>query len=394
MSKYDFDSVIERRGTISAKWDGMEPLFKTNDLFPMWIADMDFKAPPEVIEALRERLDHGVFGYTRRFEPYREAIAGWMERRHGWRPHTDWIRHTPGVVPALAVSMLAFTQPGDGILVQPPVYYPFFTAITGRGRRVVENPLIFDGERFRMDFEDLERKLDDSSVKMVFLCSPHNPGGRVWTREELEKFASICASRGVIVVSDEIHCDVLFRGTKHTPLAAVSDEIAKLTITTVAPSKTFNIAGLATAAVIIPSKRLRDNYQSVVDFLHIDGGNVFGTIALEAAYNKGDAWLDELTAYLEKNLEFIDAFLAERLPGIKLVRPDGTYVPLLDCRSLNMSGPDLEKLFVEKGGIALDGGHWFGSGGTGFARINIATPRTLLKEGMERIERAVKSLRQ
>lgn len=394
MNKYDFDSVIERRGTISAKWDGMEPLFKTNDLFPMWIADMDFKAPPEVIEALRERLDHGVFGYTRRFEPYREAIAGWMERRHGWRPNTEWIRHTPGVVPALAVSMLAFTQPGDGILVQPPVYYPFFTAITGRGRRVVENPLIFDGERFRMDFEDLERKLDDSSVKMVFLCSPHNPGGRVWTREELEKFASICASRGVIVVSDEIHCDVLFRGTKHTPLAAVSDEIAKLTITTVAPSKTFNIAGLATAAVIIPSKRLRDNYQSVVDFLHIDGGNVFGTIALEAAYNKGDAWLDELTAYLEKNLEFIDAFLAERLPGIKLVRPDGTYVPLLDCRSLNMSGPDLEKLFVEKGGIALDGGHWFGSGGTGFARINIATPRTLLKEGMERIERAVKSLRQ
>ncbi len=394
MSKYDFDSVIERRGTISAKWDGMEPLFKTNDLFPMWIADMDFKAPPEVIEALRERLDHGVFGYTRRFEPYREAIAGWMERRHGWRPNTEWIRHTPGVVPALAVSMLAFTQPGDGILVQPPVYYPFFTAITGRGRRVVENPLIFDGERFRMDFEDLERKLDDSSVKMVFLCSPHNPGGRVWTREELEKFASICASRGIIVVSDEIHCDVLFRGTKHTPLAAVSDEIAKLTITTVAPSKTFNIAGLATAAVIIPSKRLRDNYQSVVDFLHIDGGNVFGTIALEAAYNKGDAWLDELTDYLEKNLEFIDAFLAERLPGIKLVRPDGTYVPLLDCRSLNMSGPDLEKLFVEKGGIALDGGHWFGSGGTGFARINIATPRTLLKEGMERIERAVKSLRQ
>ncbi len=392
MSRYDFDSVIERRGTICAKWDGMEPLFGTNDLFPMWIADMDFKAPPEVIEALRERIDHGIFGYTRRFEPYREAVAGWMERRHGWRPETEWIRHTPGVVPALAVAMLAFTQPGDGILVQPPVYYPFFAAITGRGRRVVENPLVFDGERFMMDFDDLERKLDDSSVKMVFLCSPHNPGGRVWTREELEKFAAVCASRGVIVISDEIHCDVLFRGKKHTPLAAVSDEIANLSITTVAPSKTFNIAGLATAAVIIPSKRLRDNYQSVVDFLHIDGGNVFGTIGLEAAYRHGDAWLDELTAYLEKNLEYIEGFLAERLPGIKLVRPDGTYVPLLDCRSLNMSGPDLEKLFVEKGGVALDGGHWFGTGGTGFARINIATPLTLLKEGMERIERAVKSL--
>ncbi|MGI6783948.1 MAG: MalY/PatB family protein [Aminivibrio sp.] len=392
MSKYDFDAVIERRGTISAKWDGMEPLFGTNDLFPMWIADMDFKAPPEILEALQERIDHGVLGYTRRFEPYREAVASWMERRHGWRPDTEWIRHTPGVVPALAVSMLAFTQPGDGILVQPPVYYPFFAAITGRGRRVVENPLAFDGERFWMDFEDLERKLDDSSVKMAFLCSPHNPGGRVWTREELEKFAALCAARGIIVISDEIHCDVLFHGAKHTPLADVSEEIAQLTISTVAPSKTFNVAGLATAAVIIPSKRLRDNYQSVVDFLHIDGGNVFGTIGLEAAYRHGDAWLDELTVYLEKNLEYIDQFLAERLPGIKLVKPDGTYVPLLDCRSLNMSGPDLEKLFVEKGGVALDGGHWFGTGGTGFARINIATPRSLLKEGLERIERAVKSL--
>lgn len=392
MSKYDFDAVIERRGTISAKWDGMEPLFGTNDLFPMWIADMDFKAPPEILETLQERIDHGVLGYTRRFEPYREAVASWMERRHGWRPDTEWIRHTPGVVPALAVSMLAFTQPGDGILVQPPVYYPFFAAITGRGRRVVENPLAFDGERFWMDFEDLERKLDDSSVKMAFLCSPHNPGGRVWTREELEKFASLCAARGIIVISDEIHCDVLFHGAKHTPLADVSEEIAQLTISTVAPSKTFNVAGLATAAVIIPSKRLRDNYQSVVDFLHIDGGNVFGTIGLEAAYRHGDAWLDELTVYLEKNLEYIDQFLAERLPGIKLVKPDGTYVPLLDCRTLNMSGPDLEKLFVEKGGVALDGGHWFGTGGTGFARINIATPRSLLKEGLERIERAVKSL--
>ncbi|NLK20301.1 MAG: pyridoxal phosphate-dependent aminotransferase [Synergistaceae bacterium] len=392
MSKYDFDAVIERRGTISAKWDGMEPLFGTNDLFPMWIADMDFKAPPEILETLQERIDHGVLGYTRRFEPYREAVASWMERRHGWRPDTEWIRHTPGVVPALAVSMLAFTQPGDGILVQPPVYYPFFAAITGRGRRVVENPLAFDGERFWMDFEDLERKLDDSSVKMAFLCSPHNPGGRVWTREELEKFAALCAARGIIVISDEIHCDVLFHGAKHTPLADVSEEIAQLTISTVAPSKTFNVAGLATAAVIIPSKRLRDNYQSVVDFLHIDGGNVFGTIGLEAAYRHGDAWLDELTVYLEKNLEYIDQFLAERLPGIKLVKPDGTYVPLLDCRTLNMSGPDLEKLFVEKGGVALDGGHWFGTGGTGFARINIATPRSLLKEGLERIERAVKSL--
>ena len=392
MSRYDFDTVIERRGTICAKWDGMEPIFGSGDLLPMWVADMDFKAPPEVIEVLRERVDHGIFGYTRRFAPYREAIAGWFERRHGWKPDTEWIRHTPGVVPALAAAILAFTQPGDGVLVQPPVYYPFFATITGRGRRVVENPLIFTGSRFEMDFADLEKKLDDSSVKLVFLCSPHNPCGRVWTREELERFARICASRGVIVISDEIHCDILFRGVRHTPLADVSEAIRDLSITTVAPSKTFNIAGLSTAAVIIPSKRLRDNYQSVIDFLHIDGGNVFGTLALEAAYTKGDAWLDELLAYLAGNLDFIESFLAERLPHIRLIRPEGTYIPLLDCRSLNLSGPELQNLLVEKGGVALDGGHWFGTGGTGFARINVATPRALLKEGMERIERAVRSL--
>ena len=393
MSKYDFETVIERRGTICSKWDGMETIFGTGDILPMWIADMDFKAPPEVIEALRERVDHGIFGYTKRLPSYHDAIAGWFQRRHGWTIDTEWIRHTPGVVPALAAAVLAFTQPGDGVLVQPPVYYPFFAAITGRGRRIVENPLIFSNGRFEMDFRDLEKKLEDSSVKLVFLCSPHNPGGRVWTREELENFASICASRGVVVISDEIHCDILFRGIKHTPLASVSEEARDITITTVAPSKTFNIAGLSTAAVIIPSKRLRDNYQSVIDFLHLDGGNVFGTIALEAAYNRGDAWLDELTAYLEENLDFIEHYLEIHLPEITLIRPEGTYVPLLDFRSLGLSGPELQDLLVKKGGVALDGGHWFGTGGTGFARINIAAPRLLIQEGMECIEKAIKSFR-
>lgn len=392
MTRYDFDTVIDRRNTDCAKWDGMAPLFGTNDLLPMWVADMDFTAPPEVIEALRERVEHGIFGYTRRFEPYREAIAGWFLRRHDWKINTDWIRHAPGVVPALAAAIMAFTQPGEGILVQPPVYYPFFSTIKGRGRTVVENPLKLVNGRFEMDFDDLEKKLDDSAVKLVFLCSPHNPVGRVWSREELVTFGAICAARGVVVVSDEIHCDILYKGARHTPLADVSDAMRESTITTIAPSKTFNIAGLATAAVVIPSKRLRDNYQSVIDFVHIDGGNVFGTTALEAAYTKGDAWLDELLHYLEGNLAFIDTFLAEHLPEVSLLRPEGTYVPLLDCRSLKLSGPQLEKLLVEKGKVALDGGHWFGTGGEGFVRINIATPRSLLKDGMERITRAIGSL--
>jgi len=390
--RYDFDTVIDRRNTDCAKWDGMAPLFGADDLLPMWVADMDFKAPPEVMEALRERLDHGIFGYTRRFEPYREAIAGWFLRRHGWRIDTAWIRHAPGVVPALAISIMAFTQPGEGVLVQPPVYYPFFSTIRGRGRTVVENPLKFAGGRFEMDFDDLERKLDDSAVKLVFLCSPHNPVGRVWSPEELARFGEICAARGVVVVSDEIHCDILYRGVRHTPLASVSDAMRESTVTTVAPSKTFNIAGLATAAVIIPSRRLRDDYQSLVDFMHIDGGNVFGALALRAAYEKGDEWLDALLEYLEGNLDFIESFLAERLPSVALVRPEGTYVPLLDCRSLGLSGPELERLLVERGKVALDGGHWFGSGGDGFARINIATPRALLKDGMERIASAIGGL--
>jgi cystathionine beta-lyase len=393
MPFYDFDTVIDRRNTSCAKWDGMEQIFGTNDLFPMWIADMDFKAPPEVIEALRERVEHGIFGYTRRFEPYHEALAGWLRRRHGWSIETGWVRYAPGVVPALAAAILAFTQPGEGILVQPPVYYPFFSAIRGRGRTVVENPLVFKNGRFEMDFEDLEKKLDNSSVKLVFLCSPHNPAGRVWSREELERFGALCAARGVVVVSDEIHCDILYGGAKHTPLATVSDAMRENSITTVAPSKTFNIAGLATSAAIIPSRRLRDNYQSVIDFLHIDGGNVFGTIALEAAYDRGDAWLDALLEYLEGNLDFVETFLGEHMPFVSLIRPEGTYVPLLDCRSLGLSGPELEKLLVEKGKIALDGGHWFGTGGEGFVRLNIATPRALLKDGMERIEKAVKEIR-
>ncbi len=389
MTRYDFDTIIDRRNTDCAKWDGMAPLFGRDDLLPMWVADMDFKAPPEVIEALRERVDHGIFGYTRRLEPYREAIAGWFLRRHGWEVDTSWIRHAPGVVPALSVAVLAFTQPGESVLVQPPVYYPFFSTIRGRGRTVVENPLKFNGSRFEMDFEDLERKLDDSSVKLVFLCSPHNPTGRVWSREELTRFGEICAARGVVVVSDEIHCDILFAGARHTPLADVSEAMRESTVTTVAPSKTFNIAGLATSAVIIPSRRLRDDYQAVVDFLHIDGSNVFGATGLMAAYNRGEAWLDALLVYLEGNLDFIDDFLADRLPAVRMVRPEGTYVPLLDCRKFGLTGPELEKLLVERGKVALDGGHWFGTGGDGFVRINIATPRALLKDGLERIAKAL-----
>lgn len=389
--KYDFDTLIDRTGTICEKWDGLEERFGTPDLHAMWVADMDFKAPPEVIEAMRKRVDHGIFGYTGRFDPYYEAAVNWVGERHGWDIRKEWLCYSPGVVPALSMSLMAFTQPGDGVIVQPPVYYPFFSVIGGRGRKIVENPLVFEDGRFRMDFDDLETKID-SSVKVLFLCNPHNPVGRVWTKEELTRLGEICTEKDILIISDEIHSDIVYSGYKHIPLASLSDDLASRTITCIAPSKTFNIAGLSTSVIIIPDRKIRENYLRILDFLHIGSGNVFGTIALEAAYKYGEPWLEELLKYLEGNLNYMEDFLARNIPGISLVRPEGTYVPFMDCRKLAMSGPELQRFFVKRAKVALDGGDWFGTGGEGFARINIATQRKNIEEGLSRIAGAVNGL--
>lgn len=390
--KYDFDTVIERSNTSCEKWDGVEERFGVPDLHAMWVADMDFKAPPEVIEILRQRVDHGIFGYTGRFDPYYGSIIDWMKRRHGWEVRKEWLCHSPGVVPALSMALLAFSQPGDKVIIQPPVYYPFFDVIGGRGRTILENPLIFENGRFSMDLDDLERKIDPS-VKVIFLCSPHNPVGRVWTRDELERLGRICVENDILIISDEIHSDIVFKGSRHVPIASLSDELASRSITCISPSKTFNIAGLSTSVVIIPDRRVRENYQRILDFLHIDSGNVFGTLALEASYNYGEPWLEELLIYLEENLDFMDDFLKKKVPGIDLIRPEGTYIPLIDCRSLCMTDPELQNFFINEAGLALDGGDWFGTGGEGFARINIATPRKLLEEGLVRLEKSISHLK-
>jgi cystathionine beta-lyase len=385
---YNFDAIIDRHHTSCEKWDFMTKKFGRDDLLAMWVADMDFTAPPEVAEVLKNRVDHGIFGYTGKIDNYFQSIVEWVEKRHKWGIEAEWIRHSPGVVPALSMAVLAFTKPGDGIVVQPPVYPPFFSAASGRGRHIIENPLVERHGRFEMDFEDLEKKID-SSVKMIFLCSPHNPVGRVWTKEELTKLGEICLRHNLIVVSDEIHSDIIYKGFHHIPMASLSPEIASRTITCIAPSKTFNIAGLSTSAVIIPDPQIRDAYTSVLNFLHIDGGNLFGTFALEAAYRKGEPWLHALLEYLEGNVNFIEKYLTENLPDIKLVRPEGTYVPFLDCRGLGLSGDELLDLFVNKARVAMNNGAWFGTGGEGFMRMNIATPRALIKEGLDRISRAV-----
>ncbi len=384
MKTFDFDKMIDRRGTNSEKWDGLEKRFGANDLVSMWVADMDFEAPPCVKETIKSRAEHGIFGYTEQNDKYYDSITRWVARRHGWNIQNKWICNTPGVVPALSMALMAFTQPGDSVIIQPPVYYPFFSVIGGRGRKIVENPLIFNRGKFHMDLDDLRSKID-SDVKALFLCSPHNPVGRVWTRDELEKLSEICIENEILVISDEIHSDIVFEGNRHIPLASISEEIAERTITCISPSKTFNIAGLSTSAAIIPDKKTRENFKKVLDFLHLGEGNLFGTFALEAAYNGGEPWLNELLLYLQGNLEYLDNFCKERLPGVSLIYPEGTYVPFLDFRTLELSGEELQDLLIRKAKVALDGGYWFGTGGEGFARINIATPRMILKEGLENI---------
>lgn len=382
--KYNFDGVINRRGTNCEKWDDLKNRFGSSDMLAMWVADMDFAVLPEIIDSLRTRLDHPILGYTYRPDSWKEAIKNWVSRRHGWEIENEWIDFTPGVVPAISLAILSFTKAGDGVLIQPPVYPPFARSVNGAERRLIENPLIFANGRFEMDFDDLEKKCEKENIKIALLCNPHNPCGRVWTREELSRFAEICCRHNVIIFSDEIHSDIIFSGHKHIPIASLSEEIAENTVTAMAPSKTFNIAGLSASEVIIKNETLRKIYTRTIDFIHVGGGNIFGAIATEAAYGHGEGWVDELIKYLEGNVLLVDEFLNKN-SKIKLVKPEGTYVPFLDCRELFLDRDALKKFFYEEAKVAVNSGHTFGTGGDGFMRLNIATPREILTEGLKRI---------
>jgi cysteine-S-conjugate beta-lyase len=385
-----FDRIIDRTGTESMKWVYPREVLGVEDAIPMWVADMDFEAPPAVIEALKRRVEHGVFGYPLTPPSFYEAAIGWMRRRHGWTVEKDWISMTPGIVPALNYIVRGFTRPGDPVIVQPPVYHPFYYAIENNGRRVVRNPLRFDGRRYAMDLDDLRTRID-APGRLLILCSPHNPVGRVWTREELEALGRIAVERDLLVVSDEIHHDLVYRGHRHHVFAALSPELAQQTVTCVAPSKTFNIAGLTTAAVVAANPDLHKKFEDEAERSGFDLGNALGIVAFEAAYAHGEAWLDELLPYLEANIEFMERFLAERLPAVKLVRPEGTTLALLDCRGLGI-GPDaLEDFFLKKARVYFSDGRIFGEEAAGFVRINFGCPRSVLGEALERIERAAAS---
>lgn len=384
-----FDKVIDRTGTESMKWVYPRKVLKVEDAIPMWVADMDFEAPPAVVAALRRRAEHGVFGYPLVPPSFFASAIAWLKRRHGWEIEKDWMALTPGIVAALNFLVRALTRPGDGVLIQTPVYHPFYDAIENHGRRVVRNPLRFDGRRYVMDLDDLERRA--AEARLFILCSPHNPVGRVWSREELEAVARIAVAHGLRVISDEIHHDLVLPGFRHQVLAALGSEIAARTITCIAPSKTFNIPGLATAAVVASNPELLKTFEDEAERCGFDLGQVFGLVGFEAAYARGEAWLEELLPYLAGNVDLIEAFLAERLPAIRLVRPEGTYLALFDCRGLGLDTGSVSDFFLKRARVYVNDGKMFGPELEGFVRVNFACPRSVLREALGRIERAAGS---
>lgn len=388
---YDFDTLTDRRGTDCVKWDCLKDFFGYDDILPMWVADMDFLSVPPAADAVRKRAEHGIYGYTDLSESFYKSVINWMSARHGWDIKKDWILFSPGVVPSINMAVMAYTRPGDCVLIQPPVYPPFYAAINNNKRNLVKNPLKLENGRYTMDFEDLEKKLK-TGIKMAILCSPHNPVGRVWSREELKTFGELCVKYNTIIVSDEIHSDLVYKGREHTPIASICESFAQNTITCTASSKTFNIAGLCTSTVTIPNRELYEGFLNVIKCIGLTLGNVFGITAAEAAYNFGSMWLDELLKYLEGSLDYLLSFLKERVPGIKAERPEGTYLVWLDCRELGLNQKDLVRFMLEKAKVGLNDGTEYGPEGQGFMRMNIACPRKNLEEGLRRIENAVNNL--
>lgn len=383
----DFDNVPDRVPTSSLKWSYRKRFCGDDSVLPMWVADMDFACPRAIVEAVRARADHPIYGYPVRTDGYYSSLISWMKKRNGWDIKKEWICYSPGVVPAVNFCVLAYSQPGDKVIVQTPVYYPFSSAVLNNGRQLVENQLRLDGDHYVMDFEDLEQKID-ARTRMIILCSPHNPVGRVWKQEELERLIEICRRKGILIISDEIHSDLIIGSTRHTCIAMLPGA-ADITVTLTAPNKTFNIAGLTTANAIISDKRLRDAFMTVAGNLGLGISNVFGIVAQEAAYTYGEPWLEELLEYLRENYRTLTDFVAARLPELSVLPLEGTYLAWLDCRKLGMNDAELKEFFLKKTKLWLDEGTMFGNGGSGFMRINIACPKQLLTEALTRIENAL-----
>jgi cystathionine beta-lyase len=388
MKHYNFDEIIERRGTDCEKYDMLDKYFGNSDALPLWVADTDFRVPEFIMDALRQRMNHEILAYSYRPDSYFESIINWMDRKHGWKIDKEMITSSPGVVSAVTMLIMALSEPGDKVIVQPPVYFPFFTSIKGSGRKMVENPLIIKDYRYTFDLENLQ-KIIDSNTKLLILCSPHNPGGMVWKANELEELSRICTRNDIVIISDEIHADLVFGENKHIPIPMVSEKIAMNSAVLMAASKTFNLAGLSTAVVIIPNKKLRVKYERVMHTIHISSGNIFGNVATEAAFRDGYDWLSQLMTYLEDNYNFLETFLTARMPQVKIMKPEATFLVWLDFSAYNFSEQDLAKRLID-GGVALNKGSMFGTGGEGYFRLNFGCPRAVLEEGLHKIEKALK----
>ena len=392
LERIDFDIITDRRNTNCLKYDFAKRRGKPENILPLWIADMDFKVPKEVTDALHNRIEHGIFGYSEVQEEYFEAVHGWMISKHNWYVKRDWLVKTPSVVFALAMAVKAFTKAGDGVIIQQPVYYPFSEVILDNDRKIIDNTLVLGNDgKYHIDFDDFENKVRENKVKLFILCSPHNPVGRVWTIEELERLGDICNKYDVIVVSDEIHQDFVFEG-KHQVFANISEELANRTITCTAPSKTFNLAGLQVSNIFISNKKLKLQFTKQIDAAGYSQLNILGLTACEAAYRYGENWHKDLLEYLKKNIQYLHQFINEKIPQIKLIEPEGTYLIWLDFRELGLTEKEREDLIINQAGLWLDSGAVFGKAGEGFERINIACPRKILEKALKKLEESVKKV--
>lgn len=387
--QYDFDEIVERKNTDSYKYDFADRYFGTDRLIPMWVADMDFRTPDFILDAIRERTKHEILGYSLKPDSLFRAMGDWYKTRQGWEISREHLLFTPGVVPALSMAVRAFTREGDKVILQPPVYHPFFSVIRENGRVPLYNQLLEENGTYKMDLEGLKKNLAPEA-RLLILSHPHNPVGRVWSREELEALAGICLENGIVIVSDEIHSDLVFPPGRHIPLQTLAGDLAVNTVSCIAASKTFNLAGLSTSAVVIPDEKLRSAFDHVLSTGHLHMGNIFGTVAMEAAYARGHAWVNQLLDYLKGNLYLLSAFVENNLPGIHMFPVEATYMAWLDMRELGMKPKELREFMIRQARIGCNDGPTFGPGGQGFQRLNFACPRSVLVRALDQLEQALR----
>ena len=389
MKHYNFDEIIDRKGTSCVKYDGLKNAYQGKEnLIPLWVADMDFATPDFIVEALKKRCEHPVFGYTFDDDEYYESIQTWLDYKYHWKTEREWISYIPGIVKCIGLAVQCFTQPGDKVIIQPPVYHPFRLVPTRMGREVVYNPLKLEDGVYKMDFEQLE-SLIDKDCKMLILSNPHNPGGVVWEKEALVKLAQICSAHGILVISDEIHAEMTYPQFRHHPFATVSEEAAACSVTFMAPSKTFNIAGIVSSYALVPDSRIREKFYSFLEAGELNAGTIFAFTATKAAYTYGAEWLQQMRSYVIENVNFVDEYLKKNIPQIKVYRPQASFLVWLDCRKLKLAQPELVQLFEDKAGLALNDGTMFGKEGEGFMRLNIGCPRSILNQALESLKKAI-----